>query len=209
MLDSLKSVATILLLGLSLVGPAHAFRSTDFESYTDPDYVGYRPTRVLLTIVGDDAGMRRTILERIAEELEKQGLTVFDERDLFTPTRQWRPEERSAVFAERRIDAQLTISVGASAASAIPMLINSYSSFAATAGSAAGTTTSYPVYATRSTAQFSGVLLDLKEHRVAWYADVFTKAAGTAFVGAKGDAKGAAKGVIDGLEAGGHIGKKR
>jgi hypothetical protein len=43
---------------------------------------------------------------------------------------------------------------------------------------------------------------------VAWYADVFTKAAGTLFVSAKGDAKGAVKGIVGGLEEDGHIGKR-
>jgi hypothetical protein len=64
------------------------------------------------------------------------------------------------------------------------------------------------VYAARSTAEFSGVLFDLGANRVAWYADVFTKAAGTLFVSAKGDAKGAVKGIVGGLEEDGHIGKR-
>jgi hypothetical protein len=206
---SFKTFGSVVLVALSLAGPAQAFRSTDVESYTDPDYEGYRPARVLLTIVGDSAAMRRMIEERIVEDLEKKGVTVFAERDLFTPTRQWTAEERSAVFAKRGVDGQLTISVGASAASLIPMMMNSHTTVAATGGSFAGTTTSYPVFAARSTAEFSGVLLDLKAHRVVWYADVFTKAAGLAFVGAKGDAKGAVKGIVDGLEADGHIGKRR
>jgi hypothetical protein len=204
-----KSIALAALLGLALVRPAEAFRSTDLESYTDPDYAGYKPTRVLLTIVSDSANSRRMIQERLADELEKQGITVFDEHELFVPTRRWTVEARAAVFAARRIDAQLTITVGAGAASVIPIMMNSYSSLNATGGSAFASTTSYPVYAARSTAEFSGVLFDLKAHHVAWYADVFTKAAGLLFVGAKGDAKGAVKGIVKGLEEDGHIGRKR
>jgi hypothetical protein len=209
MRHQLKSIALAALLGLALVRPAAAFRSTDCESYTDPDYVGYRPTRVLLTIVSDSANARRMIRERLADELEKEGITVFDERDLFVPTRQWTVEDREAVFAARRIDAELTITAGASAASVIPVMMNSNSSVSATGGGAFGSTTSYPVYAARSTAEFSGVLFDLEGHRVAWYADVYTKAAGLLFVGAKGDAKGAVKGIVNGLEEDGHIGRKR
>ena len=46
------------------------------------------------------------------------------------------------------------------------------------------------------------------KRRVAWYADIFTKAGGTLFVSGKGDAKAAAKGVIKGLIENGHLKKK-
>lgn len=208
MLHVFKSSLAVALLGLMLVGPAQAFRSTDFESFTDPDYMGYRPARVLLTIVSDGSGTRRIIQERMTKALEKEGITVFDEYDLFIPTRQWSAEERDAVLAERNIDALLTITAGATAAAVIPVMMQSYADVSVIGNTAFATSTSYPVYAARSTAEFSGVLFDLGKHRVAWYADVFTKAAGTLFVSSKGDAKGAVKGIINGLKEDGHIGKR-
>jgi hypothetical protein len=170
--------------------------------------MGYRPTRVLLTIVNAGSSARRIIQERMTKDLEKAGVTVFDEYDLFVPTRQWTVEERDAVLAEREIDAELTITVGASAASVIPVMMQSHVDVSVIGNTAVGSATSYPVYAARSTAEFSGVLFDLEANRVAWYADVFTKAAGTLFVSAKGDAKGAVKGIVGGLEEDGHIGKR-
>jgi hypothetical protein len=62
------------------------------------------------------------------------------------------------------------------------------------------------LFAARSSAEFSAVLLDVRANRVAWYADVFTKASGTIFVGTNGDAKGAVRGVVKGLIEDGHIG---
>ena len=41
MLHSIKSYIAVAALGLAVIGPAQAFRSTDFESFTDPDYAGF------------------------------------------------------------------------------------------------------------------------------------------------------------------------
>lgn len=208
MLSHFETGLVAALLALALAAPAQAFRSTNFQSFTDPDYQDFRPTRLLVTVVGD-GGTRRLIEERVRAALEKRGITVFSEYELFVPTRKWSAEARDAVYAKQRIDAQLTITAGESAASVIPIMTQTYSSATATTGatgaSAFGTSTSYPVFAAKSTAEFSGVLFDVRAHRVAWYVDVLTKAGGTLFVGAKGDAKGAVKGILGGLEHDGHI----
>ena len=51
-------------------------------------------------------------------------------------------------------------------------------------------------------------MFDVREGRIAWTTDIYTKASGTLFVGGKGDAKAAAKAVVKGLIKDGHIPKK-
>jgi hypothetical protein len=60
----------------------------------------------------------------------------------------------------------------------------------------------------KSTAEFSAVLIEIAKNRTAWYVDVTTKAAGTLFVGEKGDAKAIVKGVVESLVKDGHLSAK-
>jgi hypothetical protein len=86
-----------------------------------------------------------------------------------------------------------------------PNAVNTNGTFRGTANTNA---TSYSLVAASSAADFSAVLMDASNARIAWYADITTKAQGTLFVGGKGDAKGAVKGVIEGLVDDGHLSKK-
>ena len=145
---------------------------------------------------------------------------LVDIKKMFPPTREWTSEARNKILIDRKVDAVIIVTPGASSSSVIPVATQTYGSYSGTyTGSTygsttsgtvnmSGTSTSYNIMSARSEAEFSAILFDVRESRVAWYADIFTKAGGTLFVSGKGDAKAAAKGVIKGLIENGHLKKK-
>jgi hypothetical protein len=216
MLNGKKLLAFILTAAI-LAAPAYAFRSVKFESYTDPDYKDYRPQKVVLLVANTSNEIRTQIEERMADGFAKRGVTVISYRRLFPPTRTWAKEDQLAIYEREGVDSGLIVTAGASASSVIPVATQTYSS-ATVFGSygsqgtfnatGSGTSTTYNIMSAKSVAEFSAVLLDLKQNRTAWYVDVTTKAGGTLFVSEKGDAKALVKGVVDALESDGHVPKK-
>lgn len=199
--------AALLLIG----GEAMAFRSTDVESYTDPDYQGYQPKKVMIVVETGNQEMRGEIEERLTHELEKKGIATVLNRRLFPPTRAYTAEEKMKIFETQGIDSALVVTIGATASSVMQVATQTYGTMQVNAvGNSAygsGNATSYGIYSARSKAQFSAVLLDVVENRAAWYADVLVKAHGTLFVSDTGDAKGLVHGVIEGLEDDEHVKK--
>lgn len=212
---SFIGAAIILSLGL-MSGQAHAFRSTDFQSYTDPDFKDYQPSKALLVVDGGSFEIRKQIEERMTREFARRGVTLIPVREFFPPTRKWTAEEQLRLIQENAIDSRLIVTVGASASAIIPVAtqtygsasvygsVNSTGSFNASGNSSS---TSYTIFSAHSKAEFSAVLLENSSNRVAWYADLLIKASGTLFVSEKGDAKGLVKGVVEALEDDGHLNK--
>jgi len=196
--------------------PAQAFRSIDVQSFTDPDYVGFQPKKVVVMVVGGTHEVTSEILERVTAQLAKKGIQAFPARSLFPPTRTWTEADQAAIYEKNEIDSGLIVTVGASASQIIPIAtqtygsanvfgnVNSSGSFNAQGTSSA---TSYNIMSAKSKAEFSAVLLDIKKNRTVWYADVLVKASGTLFVSEKGDAKGVVNGIMGGLEDDGHVSK--
>jgi hypothetical protein len=199
-----------------LATPAQAFRSIDVQSFTDPDYAGYQPKKVVVMVVGGTHEVTAEILERVTVQLAKKGIQAFPARKLFPPTRTWSEADQAAIYEKNEIDSGLIVTVGANASQVIPVAtqtygsanvfgnVNSSGSFNAYGTSSA---TSYNIMGARSKAEFSAVLLDIKNNRTVWYADVLVKAQGTLFVSEKGDAKGVVNGILEGLEEDGHVSK--
>lgn len=209
----LAVVFSILVTGLVTSESTHALRSTNHESFTDPDYKNYQPKSVVLVVMSEDAEVRQEIEKRMTKGLEENGLTVVRYVELFPPTREWTAEAQLEIYTKEKIEAELIVTVGASSASIIPLATQTHTSsnvygnynsgnFNATGSSSS---TSYNVVGAKSKASFSAVLLDVNANRVAWYSDIFTKASGTLFVSTKGDAKAVSKAVIQGLTESGHI----
>lgn len=206
-------VAVLLIMACS---SASAFRSTDVESFTDPDYKDYQPKKIMLVVENASQEMRSAIEERLAKNLQKKGVEVIPNRKVFPPTRDYTPEDKAKVLAAESIDSALVITIGASSSSVMAIATqthgttringstNNYGGFNATARTKAN---SQNIYTASSKAEFSAVLFDVAQNRAAWYADVQVKAKGTAFVSEKGDAKGLVGAVIDGLEKDGHVTK--
>lgn len=208
--------SALLTILFSLSFPAHGFRSIDVQSFTDPDYIGFQPKKVVVMVVGGTHEVTSEILERVTAQLAKKGIQAFAARKLFPPTRTWTEADQEAIYEKNEIDSGLIITVGASASQIIPVATQTYGSANVfgnvnSSGSfnAQGTSssTSYNIMGAKSKAEFSAVLLDIKKNRTAWYADVLVKASGTLFVSEKGDAKGVVNGILEGLEDDGHVSK--
>lgn len=112
-------------------------------------------------------------------------------------------------MAREGVDASLVIGVGRADKSVIPFATNTFSNGRVSGdGSSAtvtGNSTSYNMYAIRSQAEFSAVIMTVAEQRIAWYADISTKASGAFFVGEKGDAKAVAREIAEALAKDGHL----
>ena len=208
----------ILAFSLLLVGinSAYALRSTKVDGHTDPDFVGYKPRKVVLITTGANTDTRTQIEERAAQELRAYGVQIVPERDVFPPTREWTPEARAGVLERLEIDSALLIAVGVRSSEAVPFAQQTYGTTNVSGNvgpygtvNARGSTqsTSVNLIAARSVAEFSAVLIEVASGKTVWVGDISTKAAGTLFVGEKGDAKASVKGVIEGLREDGHLTK--
>jgi hypothetical protein len=205
-----RSVVLGLVMAIvALVHPAYALRSSSTQSYTDPDFKGYQPKKLLLVVMDASPDLRRELEERASETLGAAGLQVVPERELFPPTREWTPDARKELMTREGIDASLVIGVGRADSSVIPFATNTFSNARVSGyGSSAtvtGNSTSYNMYAVKSQAEFSAVIMTVAEQRIAWYADISTKASGAFFVGEKGDAKAVAKEIAEALAKDGHL----
>ena len=211
---NLVTAAAIILFVFSLAASDDAFalRSTKQESFTDPDYIDWQPRVVAILVLSDNLEVREIIQERLTKELEKRGIKVFLYNKLFPPTREWDESQRSEIYAKYSIDAGIVIGVGESSQNIRQYGSRSRGTANATVygntATAHGSSTTTAMVTAKSTASFSGVMIDLTEDRVAWTSDIYIKASGTLIVGTKGDAKAAAKGIIKGLIENNHIPKK-
>lgn len=209
---ALMSIALLCAIGFS--SPTAAFRSTKVEGHTDPDFTDYQPKKVMIVVVGATTEMRQQIDERMSSSLSAYGVDARPERSVFPPTREWDDAMKNAVLAKQGFDSILIVGVGASSARIIPVAMQTYGSANTTGrvnqngtfnATTTGQSTTYNIMSAKSSAEFSGVLVEAATGRTVWFGDVITKAGGTLFVGEKGDAKASVKGVVEGLEENGHI----
>ena len=210
-----SSVAVKILIVVSLLLTSftnYALRSSDYEAYTDPDFIDYRFSKVLLVVEGGFE-VTKIVSERLGKELAKRNIELVEYNRIFSPTRDWTGESRSKALIENSVDAVLMISPGASAATIIPAMTQTYGTVSGnyneSSGAFSGTvrSSSNQLYSMRSQAEFAAVLFDVKTTRVAWYADILTKAGGAFFVGSKGDAKAVAKVILNALIENNHLDK--
>jgi hypothetical protein len=207
---------------------ADAFRSTKQESFTDPDYLEFKPKTVVILVRSDNLEMRKIVEKRVTSDLEKRGIKVFLMSKLFPPTREWDDAQRSDIYKRYSIDAGIIVAFGESSQKVSQIGSRTWGNATAntrgnatanTRGSttdikfdstttAYGSSTTTAIVTAKGDASFSAIMVDVREQRIAWTTDIYTKAGGTLFVGGKGDAKAAAKAVVKGLIADGHIPKK-
>ena len=216
-LVSLTLFAALVLAPL-VPGTSHAFRSTKQESFTDPDYLDYRPKNVVLLVISGNFEAREIMEDRMVKELGKRGIRVYLQSELFPPTREWTAEAQHAIYEKYAIDSGIILTTGASSSAVIPIATQTYSSsnvfgnYNSGTGNlnayGSGSSTTYNIVGAKSEAAFSAIMLDLAANRTVWYSDIFTKAGGTLFVSPKNDAKAAVKGLVNGLIEKGHIPKK-
>lgn len=204
-------VVAALLLTASVA--TSAFRSTDFQSFTDPDFQDFQPRKVIVLVNGATNELRSEIERRLVDALARKGVEAVPYRQVFPPTREWSAEEKAEILRRGSFDSGLIVTIGASASQVIPIATQTHGSAnvygtvsgGTYGGNASSSSTTYNVYGARSVSEFSAVLIEGASGRTAWYADITVKAGGTWFVGPKGDAKGLANGIVKGLESDGHI----
>lgn len=192
---------------------ANAFRRSAIYSFTDPDFKEYKPKKVMLVVMDAGPDFRAAIETQVRKALEKSGIELVMERDLFPPTREWEPEKRREIAFRENIDSGLFIGVGTADRSVIPLGTQTFASGSATISGnsvyGSGQATTMNIQGVRSSAVFSAALVVADGGRVAWYADISTSAEGLFFVGNKGDAKAVAKQVLKALEKDGHLTVKK
>ncbi len=209
MFIKLLRAGLIAVLAVGLVGQANAFRSTKQENFTDPDYVGYKPGVIVVSVLTDNFELRQVIEKQLSKDLRKKGLTVYLEREFFVPTRQWDADARAALLAERKVDALIVVGIGASSYDISQIGTNTYTTVNAygfgNSATAYGSSTSVPIVSANSSSSFSAAMIDVTNGRIVWTTDIYTKAGGLLFAGGKKDAKAGAKAVIKGLAESGHL----
>ncbi|HNR34401.1 MAG TPA: hypothetical protein PKO36_04430 [Candidatus Hydrogenedentes bacterium] len=202
----MKVIQVIMIIMLSVIASsAYALRSIVTEGFTDSDYKGYIPKKVVLLVDNASNSMRKEIEESVKEQLEKAGVTVVLYRDLFPPTREWTEEDEKKVFLKEEIDSGIIVSFGAKSQSQQNVGTHTFSTAKFNSFGASGSSTSVNINRVKSTAEFCVVMKDIKTMKTAWYADITTKAGGSLFVGELRDARAVAKGLIDGLRKNGHL----
>lgn len=219
----MHTLARVLLVATCLAAalfshPAGALRSTKVEGHTDPDFIGYQPKKVLVVVVAPTTEIRLQTEERMLGRMAEYGVQASTERQVFPPTRQWTPEQRVEILSRQGFDSTLLVVSGANSTTVIPFATQTYGTANTTGqihsngtfnAQTRGASTEYNLVSVRSSAEFSAVLVQNGSGKVIWYGDIVTKAGGTLFVGERGDAKASVKGVIEGLEEGGHLVKKK
>lgn len=95
-----QTIIASILLGLC--NTASALRSTDFESYTDPDYKGYVPKKIILLVANTSNEMRAQIEKRLKEAFKKKDIVLVSYRELFPPTRAGAKLNRQQSTRERK-----------------------------------------------------------------------------------------------------------
>ena len=189
------------LLAITLVVSLSAFRHTDIQGYTDPDFKGYKFRTVVVHVPNASLDFRLQIEKHLTRRLKKKGIRVLLHNDLFPPTREWNRENSAAVYERNNVDAGIVITVGSVGSDTSPGMVM-YN--ATTVG---GTTTGYAtqVSVARDHAAFKIALVDAESMRTVWTGDLSTRGAGLLFVGPKSTAKGLAKGLIREWKSAGHV----
>ncbi len=214
----MKTISCIAFLLFSL--NSSAFRSSDYQSFTDPDYINFQPKHTLVHVSNASSSMRIEIEKRVEKYFTKKGMKVSLYSALFPPTRKWSYEQIDSRITQYGIDSVLVITPGMSTKQVIPIMKNTFSNTningtvqqttpnsARFNGNAQTNSNTYTTNYAKSKAEFSAILFDPSNGKTAWMADIVVKAGGTFFVSEKGDAKGAVKTILKALEKDGHTAK--
>ena len=191
------------LITLSLVLTLSAFRHTDIEGYTDPDFTDYSFTTVVLQMPNATIEFRNMVEKKLAKKIKKQ-VKIYRHEDLFPPTREWDEQSTARIYEQYGIDAGLVIMVGGfESSSTAGMVFYNASTYG-------GMTTGTATQATfvRDSASFEMALIDVESHRKVWIGELDTRGAGLLFVGNKSTASGLVKALVRELKEKGHIRKR-
>ena len=192
------------LFAISVFFSLSAFRHTDVEGYTDPDYQGYQFRTVVVQMPNASLEFKQHVEKQIIKRLKKRGIRVLMHDDLFAPTRQWDVASTAAIYQEYNVDAGIVITVGSNGTDETPGMIMYNATTTGNFTTGYATQISY----VRDNASFEIALVDAESHRTAWIGELDTRGAGLMFVGAKSTAKSLVKGLVSELQNAGHLRKR-
>ena len=178
-----------------------AFRHTDIEGYTDPNYVGYTFRTLVVQFPNASLSFRKHALRQLNKNLKKHRIRILQHDELFAPTREWSEEATRSIYEQHGVDAGLVITLGSTGSETTPgaVLYNG-----STVG---GTTTGYATQVTYHSdhASFEIALVDIDSKDTVWIGELDTRGAGLMFVGSKSTAKGLTKGLVKEWKRVGHL----
>ena len=178
-----------------------AFRHTDIEGYTDPNYAGYTFRTVVVQFPNASLSFKKHALRQLNKSLKKHKIRILQHDELFAPTREWSEEATRAIYEQHGVDAGLVITLGSTGSETTPgaVLYNG-----STIG---GTTTGYATQVTYHSdhASFEIALVDIDSKDTVWMGELDTRGAGLLFVGSKSTAKSLTKGLVKEWKRVGHL----
>ena len=170
--------------------------TTSAKSYTDPDYVNYKPKKIVVSSISDDFEFNTKLEKQIIEKISRKGIEGVSYLDIFAPTRTYTSDQVFNKLMDLDITSLLVISPNSDASQSEVAFIQSYSTSTATAnaystsggnvyGSAYGTSNTMSVPMKNKTRQFTSEakLYDSKTQKVAWLIQTKTAAQGWLYVG--------------------------
>jgi len=189
------------VLGFGVFLTLTAFRHTDIEGHTDPDYAGYTFHTVVVQFPNASLEFRNHVVDQLEKEFRKLHIRMVQHNDLFAPTREWTAEESRAIYESQGIDAGIVITIGSTGSKTTPggVLFN-----ATTIGSTT-TAQATQIQYFSDHASFEIALVDVATQDTVWIGDLATRGAGLLFTGSKSTAKGLVKGLVRELQSAGHL----
>ena len=197
----LSRITTRSVMVLAMIMSLCAFRSTDIEGYTDPDFIGYKFHTVVLQIPNASLDFKKHVIKRLTKSLEKSGVRVLLHEDLFAPTREWDEQSSAAVYERHSVDAGIVITIGSVGSE------TTHGGVMYNQSTVGGTTTGYAtqISVARDHADFQIAIVDAASMRTVWIGDLSTRGAGLLFVGPKDTAKSLSKNLIKEWKRVGHL----
>jgi len=186
---------------LSLIISLSAFRHTDVEGFTDPDFHGYKFSTVVLHLPNSALNFKKQVVKQLTKRLKKKGVRVLLHNDLFPPTREWNEENSAEIYRRHNVDAGIVITIGKDEYSETAGMAM-YN--ATTIGNITTGYVSQPTFV-RDQTTFSITIVDAESKRNVWIGELDTRGAGLLFVGNKSTAKGLAKGLVRELRDANHL----
>jgi hypothetical protein len=182
---------------------------SDIESFTDPDYLGVKFTRLIVDLNSIPDSAKLEASKQILKRLKDSNFDVVDINQLIPPTRNYTSENIQTLIASSGYDGVLRIIVTSDNAqrSVAGYMSNSsgYANYTPNGIYANSQSVTIPMVAAKGQTNTTTIIYDTKGLQIAWKANIATKASGTAFVGNVSSIANSVIGkVIDQLKADGH-----
>lgn len=178
-----------------------AFRHTEVDSNTYPDFDGYKFDTVFVQIPINNPYFRDLVAEKLAKSFKRMKIRMLTDDDLFSPFETWTAQSKEKVLVQQGVDAIIMISVASVSNQVGPGVIlydgSSYN------GSTIGMATQVQKMSEQST--FNIRLIDESSRELVWTAILETRGNGTLFVGDKSTAKAVAHHLMKSLKKAGHL----